>query len=165
MAVRNINLPHTKPSSRITYENNFEEVISQIVAPLPKALTKVAQNIVNAAQDTGTYENRTGNLRRLITSNVDRVDDDVKTYQSTEVLVTESDGETSRKKQYHPPPDFDETKVIETADGVEGAVCALMPYAAIREAHGDKVLTDAVLDKALHEGLEVIATEIKREVK
>jgi hypothetical protein len=146
MATRIITLPHTTPPSRIVYENNFENVLGAIMKGSDRMIAEVGQHVVDRAQDTGDYQNRTGNLRRMITSNVDRAGDDPRSYTSTEVEVVEADGKKHKRKQYRPPQDFDDTVVMDRGDESVVTVAAIMHYAAPREARGNNVLSHAVYE-------------------
>ena len=151
MPTRIINLPNTIPPSRIIFEDHFAEVLAAIDNASERFLAGVGQDVVTDARATGTYENRTGNLRRMITSNANHAKDDPETYPGTDVVVTESDGKVHKRKQFSPPADFDETKVERRSENeLVVTVAAIMPYAAAQEARGNAVLSQSV-DKVVAE--------------
>ena len=144
MAVRRIVLSHTNPPSAITYDNRFAEALLAMKDTAKQVLAGAAQQVVDSAQEKGDYANRTGNLRRLITSNHEHAYDNPKSFSSTEVTVMESDGKQHKRKQYHPPAGFDKTTIEERPDGIYSTVAAIMWYAAALEAKGYSVLSAAV---------------------
>lgn len=153
-----INLPHTRPPSRIIFENRFDEVLSRINGIAETGLANVADRVVDDARDTGSYQNRTGNTRRLITPNVEHALDDPTGYTSQPVVVEDSDGVTRTKKQYTPPEGFDDVKIENRPDGPVVTVAAIVRNASPLEAKGYDVLSHSV-QKVVANADEVIARD------
>jgi hypothetical protein len=153
-----INLPHTKPPSRIVFTSRFDEVLVAISDIAEAGLARVADRIVDDARDTGSYQNRTGNTRRLITPNVKHALDDPTRYASTPVVVEDSDGVTRNKKQYTPPEGFDDVTIERRPDGPVVTVAAIVRNASPLEARGYDVLSHSV-QKVVANADEVIARD------
>jgi len=160
MAREVITLSHTDPPFQIIFDNRFEEALKEIDDLLKRRLAAAGQQIVLEARSSGDYENRVGNLRRMITSNFEHAYDDVKTYPKTMVSVEDADGKTRNRPRFTPPADFDKTKVEDRADGFYITIASIMWYAAALEAHGYNVLSH-VFDKLLAgEGLEMMVRDL-----
>jgi hypothetical protein len=139
-------------SGRVTFNNRFEEAIREISGILEQNLAHVAQKCVTKAQDTGDYVNRTGNARRLITSNPEHAYDDVKGYASTIVITTDADGKEHQRKRYAPPSGFDQTKIQTRGDMKVATIAAVVWYASPLEARGYNVLSQAMADLVANPG-------------
>lgn len=147
--IKVINLPHTSPVSKITFVSHADEILQRIENASKRAIAKIGQHIVDRARAEGSYENRTGNLRRMITANPDHAGDTPETdYQSTEITVTGANGQEQKRKQYTPPSTFDNPNVAEkkTSLGFEYSivVAALMRYAQAVEAKNKAVLSHVI---------------------
>lgn len=149
MATQVISLPHTRPGpGRVVFETRVAEALREITNVLDRGLVNITQQVVDTAREEGSYENRTGNLRRLITPNHEHALDDPKSYPSTPVQVEESDGRVHKRQQYHPPSGFDDIKIEKDGDESATTVAAVMHYAGPLEARGHDVLTGSV-DKVI----------------
>jgi hypothetical protein len=161
MKTRVINLPNTIPPGRIIIQDMTEEVLAAITDQMARCLAGVAVDVVTNAREVGSYENRTGNLRRMITPNVEHAYDDPKGYPGADVAVVEADGKQHHQKQYAPPEDFDKPVVEEREDELVVTVAAIMPYAAPLEAKGYAVLTQSV-DQVIANADEIMGQQIRK---
>jgi len=62
--------------SQYTYETHFPEVIAAIANAAQRGLARIASELAEQARRSGSYDDRTTNLRTLITPNIERSDDE-----------------------------------------------------------------------------------------
>jgi hypothetical protein len=129
--------------SQYTYETNFPEVIAAIENAAQRGLARIVSELAEQARRSGSYDDRTTNLRTLITPNIER-SDDVPENQYTCLPVTYFDnflGVEVADIKYLPPEDFYIPKVEAMGVEITARVSALMPYAAAVESRGYDVLS------------------------
>ena len=160
MFERIVNLPNAIPPSRIVIQDFSPEVIAAIGGQMRKCLAGVGIRVVDLAREKGSYNNRTGNLRRFITPNKNRAQDDVKSYAHHDIRVVEADGVAHTRQQYNAPEGFDTVVVEDRGEELVVTIADIMWYAAALEARGYIVLTGAVQELITNAG-EIMGQEIR----
>lgn len=128
------------------YEFNGEAVIATIENAAEQGLMRIVASLAEQARESGSYTNRTGNLRTLITPSMFHSEDDPEDYPATPVTYIGDNGLPETRLKYTPPSEFFDPDVETTPTEITGRVTALMGYAAAVESRGYDVLSHVFVD-------------------